>query len=169
MVIEVTKRIRKEKIVVDRPNELYSFLKIVGVILVILFIVFMIASDNSTVQSENQYKNVNYIVSEDITNEILANGIFDRNEKNYYVLIYDFDSDERFLFNRLVAKDELPIYRVNTTNPINSEIVGETNLTGEDIKVSDYALIKVSNKKNVYSDTNIVSITDYLLGIETEN
>ncbi len=88
---------------------------------------------------------------------INAGTIFNRKDKEYYVLIADFSDKESVYVNSLGSlykekEDSLPLYFVDTGDNINSSIVGSESKNAQDIKglkVNGHTLIKISNGKNV--------------------
>ncbi|MGI6324987.1 MAG: hypothetical protein ACOXZS_03485 [Bacilli bacterium] len=91
--------------------------------------------------------------------EILAGETFNRPETEYYVIFYEYDDVYARVIDTAINKysqkdDSLKIYKVNLNNPFNTSIYDEDNANTNTsdinkLKVANYTLIKVKNKKNI--------------------
>lgn len=164
------KRIKKEKYHTEEEMEMTQFIKILVVLVILVLGVYFFTrifvtkdlfgkDDSSSVTTKGEY---NY-------NATLIGNMFNRPEKDYYVMIYDTENINAVYYSGLISnysngtnKDKaLPIYFADLNNGLNKKYVTEdknlvnVNTTDFDkFKVGELALIKVSNGKIAKSLTN---------------
>ncbi len=93
--------------------------------------------------------------------------VFNRNEKNYYVLFDNFDSFKTDNYvNYLLSKEDLNTYKVDMSKKENSKYISdEANKKAtnpNELKINDITLIRISNKKITSYITGSESIEEYL-------
>lgn len=166
------KRIRKEKNIYNEENSVKSFLIIIIVILGGLGVVYLftlLAQNNGLFDSG--YNKPTIEESSISYTNISYGTIFDRNEDEYYVLISNSESSEYIYLSSILSKyidkeDSLPVYIVDTNDAFNKNIIGEDDNAdannSQDIRVKDYALIKINDGENIKYLTDIDEINEEL-------
>lgn len=153
--------------VVNDDEEMYAGVKfstlikiVVGISLILLVLYYFVAvfitkelnvSGNNTNSSENSNTTAE--------GKILAASVFNQVEEKYYVYFYDFKNEDTNISSLVAAKSDWAIYRVDTSNGLNSKYVtdgkGNSSVTGLDnLKVMNPTLIEITNDK----------VTNYLEG-----
>lgn len=148
-------------------EDLFNLFKILIIIIILVFVVYLvIAVMNGDFKKEEDSNKVEEEVTASIQNEkILASSIFDKPEKEYYVLGYD-GSDEYWSgyysmiydsYKSIVEEDILPLFWVDLSDGLNSKYVvsedGESNPDVKDnyrkLKLKSPTLIRVKKGKAV--------------------
>lgn len=157
------KRIKKEKYHTEEEMEMTQFIKILAILVILVLGVYFFTrifvtkdlfkkDESSSVATKGEY---NY-------NATLIGNMFNRPEKEYYVMIYDTENINAVYYSGLISnysndnnKDKaLPIYFADLNNGLNKKYVTEdeklinVNTTDFDkFKVGELALIKITNGK----------------------
>lgn len=89
--------------------------------------------------------------------KILSGTIFNREESEYYVLIYDFEKESNIYYEGLASlynkkEDKIKLYLVDLSDEMNKNIIGEdSNKNAQsvnELSVKDGTLIKIVNGNN---------------------
>lgn len=167
-----TKRIRKDRNITTEENNVKSFLISVIVILGALGIIYLftILAKNNGLFDEGYNKPE--LTTPSISYENITGGtVFDRDEDEYYVLLVNTKSHEYINLSSIVSSYEdndehLPVYIVDLNNSFNKYIVSEEDnesaQVSDELKVKEYALIKIDNNKNVKYLNNVEDIENEL-------
>ncbi|MFV0274749.1 MAG: hypothetical protein ACK5HL_00685 [Bacilli bacterium] len=149
----MTKRNRKNKIKVENINEMEVIGKVIGVIIVILCLFGLFTA--IVLGTKDKTKDDNKTDDDAVTNEILPTTMFNQSDDEYYVMIYNFNDTYKSLFNKTSIIDDKKVYKVNLSSGFSKSLISDksiiTSSIYSEIKVKDYALIKVVNGKNVKS------------------
>lgn len=153
----------KKSMLSDDSNEIFNFIKILVVIVLLVGIVWLVvALLNKEVDNDDE-KEDEEVVSTIQNDKILASSIFTKEDKTYYVFAYNADEDNSWadyygvLFSEYDAiEDEkkLPMFWVDLSDPLNKDVVAE-KVEDENKKPSKYenlsiyspALIRIKNGK----------------------
>lgn len=119
----------------EQNSEIVSLVKIlVGVIIIIGVAYFVIALINGDFKKKDDTNDdTNEEVTSEIQNEkILASSIFEKNEKEFYVLVYNSDDSKKDYYSTLYsdyknATDSLPIFWVDLSDRLNIDVVVQKN------------------------------------------
>ncbi len=126
----------------EQNSEIVSLFKIlIGVIIIIGVSYFVIALMNGDFKKKDDTTDdTNEEVNSEIQNEkILASSIFEKNEKEFYVFVYNGDDSKADYYSTLYsdyknATDSLPIFWVDLSDKLNSDVVVQ-----KDEKTNKYA------------------------------
>lgn len=151
-----------------------TFLKIIGAIALILFVLYYFIAvfitkevDISGKKSDTTSEESTSSSSSNVSNAILAQRTFEQSEEEYYVYYYDFSDEDKTISSILNNKSNITLYRVDTSSALNQNYVteenGNRNVTGiNDLKVKNPTLIKVTGDKvNLYAE-GVNEIVNYL-------
>jgi len=146
----------KEKEIKEN-NEIYSFLKISIILIIVLVIVYLLAGIFITKEFDLFNNNDTEETDNTVANKIIASSIFNQKEEEYYVYFYDFDNSDDDLQITNLVNDKLideKVYKVDVSSALNSNYVSEEESNKkakklEDLKVKNYTLIKISADKIV--------------------
>lgn len=145
-------------------NEIYSFIKILIVVVLLVIGVYFFT---------NAFVNKDYDVKKDgqegvvSSNSIIVGSMFNRPYKEYYVLAYKGDENDAVLFGSYVSLYEskegaLRIYTVDLDNALNNSYYSENGNSKakklDELKISSPTLIKIKNgsiSKYIEGQTNI--------------
>ena len=130
-----------------------TFIKIAGFILLLLLVLWYVLAVFVTKEVKISGKNDNKADTantETISNRILANKTFEQKEEKYYVYYYDFQNEDKGISSAISRKNELKIYRVDTSSSLNknyvTEDIGNNAVTGIDnLKVKSPTLLEITN------------------------
>lgn len=166
------KVLEKKQEVLDTTVSKVTVIKLVGAIVLILLVLYYVlavfitkeldvSGGNDSASSEIDS------VSSGVSNKILASGIFNQKEESYYVYFYDFTDEDESISSAISGKSDWKIYRVDTSNSLNSKFVteeaGNANVTGlEDLKVKNPTLIQVSADKVIAYYEGSTNILNFL-------
>ncbi len=91
---------------------------------------------------------------------ILAGTVFDRTEKEYYVIFDDFEKDLHANISDIVSNKKLPVYKVDMSKSENALFKSEESNTkakdASELKINDVTVIKFKDHK----------IAEYITGVE---
>lgn len=141
----------------EEQKEMIHFLIVLAVIILFVIGVYFLSKmfilDNSLFE-------VNYTSGAINSERAIVGTIFNRPEKDYYVMVYDESSNHAVYYSSLssnyVKKQEgaLPVYHVDLNNELNkSNYVGNDGASNKkatkpsELKFKDLTLIKISNGK----------------------
>lgn len=100
--------------------------------------------------------------------EILAEKTFLQNNSEYYVMYYNFDSNDTELITAIIStlSKDTTVYTVDldknfNKNYISSEIDTKTPSNSSELKVTSPTLIKIKNKKVVNFITGLENIVEH--------
>ncbi len=157
----IKKNKQKKKEEYPEKKELITLSKIIFSILIIAILatmLFYIINKNYTLK--NNTTDINY-------DEIMAGQTFNKNDNEYYVLFYEFDSDED-LSDKITDKKSA-IYQVNLLNNFNKSVLSETSnkeaSKAEELKITGPTIIKIESGKNVEYIEGYDNIVKYLEGV----
>jgi len=155
------KQLKKEKKVdkvfdTSYDSEITKLVKILLIVLALFLIFYFVVAlirgdikfgndDQKTEEVKIQYE------------EILGGEIFNSNENEYFVLIYDYTTNEAGLYDILLSNLELsvnsiPVYKVNIANPLNQRYLTDGESTkypssAKELLVNGSTLIQIKDKK----------------------
>ena len=141
----------------EEQKEMLHFLIVLGVIVILVIGVYFLSKmfilDNSLFE-------VNYTPGTVNSERAIVGTIFNRPEKEYYVMVYDESSSQAVYYSALssnyVKKQDkaLPVYRVDLNSELNqSYYVGKDGKSNSkatkvsELKFKDLTLLKISNGK----------------------
>jgi len=129
-----------------------------GVLLVVVLIIYLLTLGAQKIGlfDEGYYKPEikTPVISYD---KILSGTIFNREESEYYVIIFDSSKDSNIYYDGIISlynqkEDHLKVYAVDLSNDMNKNIIGDNSNSGvqsvNDLSVKDGTLIKISNGVN---------------------
>jgi len=144
---------RKEKFYTEEQKEVYSFIKILLGLVLILGILYMLTvfvfNKEEPLKRTNKKGSVQY-------DEIIAGTIFKTGDKEYYVLAFNSDDiSNSYLLNKASSykskTDALPLYTLDLSSEFNKSFVAkESNYSVdsvEGLKFKGTTLIKIKNNK----------------------
>lgn len=154
----------KKSLLSDDSNDILSFIKIIIVIILLVAIVWLIAAFvNKEFDKEDKTDDKDEVAATIQNSEILGTSIFNKADKEYYVLVYDASEDNHWAkYYALLYSDysyikddkKLPMFFVDLSDPLNADIVAENEEAVntkpskyEDLSVSSPALIRIKNGK----------------------
>jgi len=144
----------KEKEIKEN-NEIYSFLKISIILIIVLVIVYLLAGIFITKEFDLFNNNDTEETDNTVANKIIASSIFNQKEEEYYVYFYDFDEEASSTLTTINSKlSSKKVYKVDTGDSLNQNYITEedsnTSATSlEDLKVKTNTLIKIVNDEIV--------------------
>ena len=100
--------------------------------------------------------------------EILAEQTFKQPDSEYFVLFYNFDSEDSSMINNYASKLEgtVPVYKVDLKKKFNAAYVTDedvkTPTSINDLKVKDPTLVRVKNKKTISFVNGLNNIKTYV-------
>lgn len=156
-------KIKLNNVVNENQQEIIRFLKILLLIVAFLGIIYVF-----TQKVINKETNINKSITKGTINydKIILGTLLNQNYDEYYVFVYDGNSKDAIYYSALIdlyrnQKDSIKIYWADLNNHLNKKFIAnnekEINKNAKnlnELKVGDYTLIKVSNKKIVkYIDT----------------
>lgn len=155
------KEAKKNKNVVQNKDfgeyhiQFSTILKVVGVVLLILLVLYYILAVFVTKEidvsgSDETNSSENSDTASSVSNKILASNIFNQKEEVYYVYFYDFTDEDDAISSAISNQSDLKIYRVDTSSSLNSKYVtedaGNINVQGiDDLKVKNPTFIEITN------------------------
>ncbi len=162
----------RNKYVSQDEVEIKSFLIIIVIIIIVLALIYFLTVlakdkgffDSKYTKPELNPANISY-------SNITYGTVFDREESSYYVLVVDTQSDDQIYLSSLISsyeekEDSLSVYIVDLNEGFNKKIKGEKDnedaQNSNELSVSNYALIKITDKENVKYLTNIEDIEEEL-------
>ena len=105
--------------------------------------------------------------------EILAESTFKQSEADYFVLFYDFDSNDAILIDAFQSdlQNTGTVYKVDLSKNFNKNYITDGNLKSnpsniEELKVKNPTLVRVKNKKVVNLISGITNIKNYILKLK---
>lgn len=170
---------KQEKLTLDGQHDsndyeqLTLLIKIVIILIIIIFAsyVFLGIFVTKEINFDNLFGNNDNIEQEVVINysHILAGSIFDQAPTDYYVIAYDFTSEESDLISYKLGQTLLvtPYYYVNNVDLFNAKYVSleSSNKAAQkesDLLINGATLIRVQNGKNILYLEGKDAIVDYL-------
>ncbi len=150
----------KNKVELTAKDQVISFLKTLGLVVVFIGVLYLgILGMKSLGLFEKGYTKPTSEAT--ISYEyILLGTVFDRNEKEYYVIFDDYEKNLHTNISELVSKKKLPVYKVDMSKGENASCKADkSNPNAKDaseLKINDVTVIKIKNKK----------IAEYITGVE---
>ena len=154
----------KKSMLSDDSNEIFNFIKILVVIVLLVGIVWVVASIFNKEEVKEDAKDDEQEQVATIQNDkILASSIFNKKDKTYYVFAYDASEENKKAekygalfteYDSFSDKDKVVMFWVDLSDPLNKDVVAETK-KDENKKPSKYenlsiygpALIRIKNGK----------------------
>lgn len=145
--------------VANKEKELDTSIKKSTIIKLVVFIILMLlllwyilavfVTKEVDVSGKNN-TNDTAIDANSVSNRILASATFNQPEDVYYVYYYDFTDEDKAVASAISSKNDLKIYRVDTSSSLNQKYVtedsGNATATGiEDLKVKNPTLLQITN------------------------
>lgn len=163
------KKAKEEKEV--NVYEKKTITKMVSIVLLLFMILYMFTTLVISRNNKDDKKQVDETIQYE---EILGGSIFNQNRSQYYVMLYDFASDDAkyvdlIIKNKLSGDDALKVYKVDLSNSFNKDIIADSGYQDNDIskfkvKRGITTLIRVNEKGVelfVEGMDNIKSYFDY--------
>lgn len=145
----------------DTSIKLTTLLKLVGFMVILLFVIYYVLAVFVTKEISISNGNANSSNSEEetennattVSDRILASNIFNQKEDEYYVYFYDF-SDENEAVASVMSNISTKVYKVDTSSSLNSKYVTDEKGNKkakkvEDLRVKNSTVIKIDNDKIV--------------------
>lgn len=136
-----------EPATVTDDKSLKKYIKIIIVVLLIVGIFYLLSATLITKELGNTKKDTT--TENKVDNTILAKNSLRQTDETYYVYYYDFNNKITNIENNISKLDD-KVYRVNTSDALNSNFVSETSNPAakslEELKVKAPTLIKVENE-----------------------
>lgn len=142
------KKVKEEKYSSEESNEIYRFLIVLGIILLIIAVIYLTAVLVENKRNTNNTAN-NDPVAAEIDYDVTSVGtILNRPYDNYYVIVYNSEDTEAFLYSSLMASykkvgDSKKIYLCDLSNPFNSSFASEKSNPSA-TKVDEFAFGKIT-------------------------
>lgn len=166
-VKENKKGINIDKYETDEAKEVKRFIIILFSIIIVVLIVYGVTK---LLSKDNESDKTDYFTSGEIDYDIVTAGtLFNRNEKEYYVIVYDGENSQAIHYSAIVNKymnkeESLKVYFCDLSNELNkSHYVGKDGNSNKDatktseLAFKDLTLIKIKNGK----------IVKYIEGLDT--
>ena len=151
------KKVNEEEL--DTSIKLITAVKLVFFVILLLFVIYYIlavfVTKELAITSKNEEQTTQTKAdASSITDKILASNIFNQQEEEYYVYFYDFAKEDELVANTISGITDTKIYRVDTSNSLNSNYITEENgnkkaTSIKDLKVKNPTIIKISSDKIV--------------------
>lgn len=156
--IEKNKEKKKEERSV-KTNILTATKIIITIIILIIAMAIITAIVNEKDKTNSNENSISY-------DEIMAGQTFNRSEEEYYVVFYEFESDEDLTSAIEKVSNTKKIYKVNLKNSMNKNVIStdsnKTATTASDLKISGTTLIKIENNKNIDYIEGYDQVKEYL-------
>ena len=157
----------------DSTDEIRKLLIIIGAVCAVMLAFYFITEVVVKNKKNSNNNNQNDIKVEPVIQyeQILMGSLFNQNESDYYVLVYDKDDAMLDLYNQYISSynkldSHLKVYKVNLSEDFNKSYIGEeSHLSGDnikDIKVTGTTLIRIKDKEISSSYENGEDITKKL-------
>ena len=164
-----SKKLKKEIMGGSDEDQMKRMIKILLIVVLFIGLVwFVFAIINGEIFSKKKEAEKEEV---EIQNDIiLAGSTFNRNEEEYYVLLYDFDGANSgtcgAIFNIYKDKDSTKMFKVDLGDKMNSNVLvtdaGAVNTSSSaTLKVLDATLIKVKDGKAVEVKSGIDELNAY--------
>ncbi len=164
-----SKKLKKEIMGGSDEDQMQRMIKILLIVVLFIGVVwFVFAIINGEVFGKKKEAEKEEI---EIQNDIiLAGSTFNRNEEEYYVLLYDFDGSNSgtcsAIFTVYNNKDSIKMFKVDLGDKMNSSVLvtnaGDVNYSNSAaLKVLDATLIKVKNGKAIEVVSGIDELNAY--------
>lgn len=170
-IIKNMKKNSKENVKSEEKDTYFKFVTTLAVTLLILVLVYFLIGVFYT--KEIDFKKDDKETKEDISVDnttIMLGQLFDQNEDEYYVLVYDFDDKVLSISSWLSVyqsdDDAIKVYKVDSSKKFNNKYIvkkdSNKNASSlEDLKVISPTLIKIKDGKisdYIEGENNIVEI-----------
>ena len=164
-----SKKLKKEIMGGSDEDQMKRMIKILLIVVLFIGLVwFIFALINGEIFSKKKAQEKKEV---EIQNDIiLAGSTFNRNEDEYYVLLYDFEGVNSgtcsAIFTVYKDKAQLKMFKVDLHDKMNSNVLvtdkGLVNTSSSsDLKVLDATLIKVKDGKAVEVKSGIDELNNY--------
>lgn len=143
-----------EKTAESEINRLIRIAFIVVFIFIALYLIIGIFITKEIVLPRGGDKSTESEITTDTSN-ILANSVFDKKDKEYYVYFYDFKNENKDIADIVNNKlSSSKVYNVDTAEVLNKNYVVNDNSNKnakklEDLKVKENTIIKIKDKEIV--------------------
>jgi hypothetical protein len=152
----------------DAKKMLKTFIFVAIIFIVLYFLTALITGEISFSNFSN--KEAREKVTTIQYKEILAGEVFNKADKEYYVIFYDFKTNEGKIDGLIQTyeqkTDHLKIYTVNLNNYFNKAVISsDSNPLANnslDLKIKADTLIKIKNKTNSLYVEGLINIKNYL-------
>ena len=155
---------------INEGNEIQKAIKIVvGVVIVFVIVYFLggIITGNIKFAKEKPTEvSIQY-------SEILAESTFKQKENEYFVLFYDFDSNDSILMDALIPalSNKLVLYKVDLSKKFNENYISDSKLNTNpkklnELKVKSPTLIRLKNGKIINFVIGNTDIKTYTLKLK---
>lgn len=170
---EINKSVKMMDTSSDSTDEIRKLLIIIGAVCAVMLAFYFITEVVVKNKKNSNNNNQNDIKVEPVIQyeQILMGSLFNQNESDYYVFVYDKDDVMLDLYNQYVSSynkldSHLKVYKVNLSEDFNKSYIGEeSHLSGsniKDIKVTGTTLIRIKDKEISSSYENSEDITKKL-------
>lgn len=168
------KRIKMDKYETEEQVELKQFIKILIVLIILVVGVYFLTRIFVTKDLFNKKDETNTTAGSINYNTTLIGNMFNKADKEYYVLMYDTEDIESAYYSGFISNyskntNALTVYFANLNNPLNNKYVvdnaDEVNINTtnfEEFRVNKIALLKISDGKITKSMTNVEDIAKEL-------
>ncbi len=141
----------KNKVELTAKDQVISFLKTLGLVVVFIGVLYLgILGMKSLGLFEKGYTKPTSEAT--ISYEyILLGTVFDRNEKEYYVIFDDFEKNLYSHISSIVSKKNLPVYKVDMSKSENALFKSEESNPNaknvDELKINGLTVVKIKNGK----------------------
>lgn len=147
-----------------------TIVKVVVFVLLLLLILWYILAVFVTKEidiSGNKENNNDVADTSSVSNRILASQTFEQSEEVYYVYYYDFNDEDENISSTINSKNDMKIYKVDTSSSLNQNYVteekGNNSVTGiNDLKVKNQTLLEITNDKVTGYYEGSINIINFL-------
>jgi hypothetical protein len=152
----------KEEETIDISQVVKILVGMITICVVIYFVTAIFITKEIKIGKEKEVEHETTIQYE----KILVGEVLNRNESEYYVILYDFEDDTRGIIGSSIYNFSMnnKIYTVDMSESLNSNFVGDPNLMVtkiSDLRVNDMTLLKVKYGQIVYTLTGYSNIVEY--------
>lgn len=161
----IKRKIDINKVKTEEQEEIMRFIKIILIILVFIGGIYIFTK--KVIKKEDVKEKT---ITEGIINydKIILGALLNQNYDEYYVFVYDGNDNKAIYYSALIdlynqKEDSIKVYWADLSNHLNKKFIAENEAKinpkakkVSDLRVGEYTLIKVNNKK----------ITKYIDNIE---
>lgn len=146
----------------NEAKKLIQILAVVVVIFIIFYVITLIVNKKEKI--EGPKATIQY-------DEILIGNMLNRNNTEYYVMIYALDDDYNILYDAYIStyknkENSIRFYTANLDNPLNSRYVFKegqiVSPTADEILIKESTLFKIKDGKIEKSYSGFEEISTYL-------
>ncbi len=151
------KKIKIDKIKTEEQEQIEKFLKILGIILILILIIYGLTKIFVTKEANDENRKIT--AGEINYDKLIVGNILNQVYDEYYVFAYKGNDSNAIYYSSVIDKymskeSALKVYWIDLDNKLNekyiadkSEVINKKPENLSDLKFKDYALLKIKNKK----------------------